>query len=69
MVLLLFLLIATDLLLLMKYHVSCILLQDRMTALHHAAMRGQVQVVETLIRLGADVNAFDKVSYSMCVII
>ena len=42
--------------------VTCIFLQDRWTALHWAASRGHVQVVETLIRLGADVNALDKVS-------
>ncbi|XP_065901708.1 uncharacterized protein [Dysidea avara] len=30
------------------------------TALHHATIMGQVQAIETLIRLGADVNALDK---------
>ena len=45
-----------------SYHVTCILLQGRRTALHHAAERGQVQAIETLIRLGADVNALDVVS-------
>jgi len=38
------------------HHVTCILLQWGRTALHHAAIGGHVQVVETLIRLGADVN-------------
>jgi len=37
-------------------------LQHRNTALHKATIRGHVQVVETLIRLGADVNVLDKVS-------
>ena len=32
------------------------------TALHVAAWRGQVQAIETLIRLGADVNTLDEVS-------
>ena len=42
---------------------SCILLlQLKRTALHVAAIRGDVQVVETLIRSGADVNALDMVS-------
>jgi len=33
-----------------------------MTALHFASNNGHVQVVETLIRLGAGVNAVNKVS-------
>jgi len=33
-----------------------------MTALHWATFNGKIQVVETLIRLGADVNAVNKVS-------
>ena len=45
-----------------SYHVTCILLQGGWTALHVAAISGQIQVIETLIRLGADVNAFDEVS-------
>ena len=45
-----------------SYHVTCILLQLERTALHDAAWSGQVQAIETLIRLGADVNALDKVS-------
>ena len=45
-----------------SYHVTCILLQSERTALHHATIMGQVQAIETLIRLGADVNALDKVS-------
>ena len=45
-----------------SYHVTCILLQWGRTALHGAAWLGQVQAIETLIRLGADVNAHDKVS-------
>ena len=45
---------------------TCILLQWRRTALHDAAMMGQVQAIETLIRLGADVNALDQVSWYVC---
>ena len=45
-----------------SYHVTCILLQFGKTALHHAARWGYVQAIEVLIRLGADVNALDKVS-------
>ena len=45
-----------------SYHVTCILLQSGRTALHHAAGWEQVQLIETLIKLGADVNALDKVS-------
>ena len=45
-----------------SHHVTCILLQDGMTALHYAARKRRVQAIETLIRLGADVNALDKVS-------
>ena len=43
-------------------HVTCILLQYGRTALHLAAMEEQVQAIETLIRLGAYVNALDRVS-------
>ena len=43
-------------------HVTCILIQGRRTALHHAAIWKQIQAIETLIRLGADVNVLDKVS-------
>ena len=43
-------------------HVICILLQEGRTALHRAAFWGRVLAIETLIRLGADVNAHDKVS-------
>jgi len=42
--------------------VTCILLQWGKAALTEAAYRGHVQVVETLIRLGADVNVLDEVS-------
>ena len=45
-----------------SYHVTCILLQWGSTALHDAAFGEQVQAIETLIRLGADVNALDQVS-------
>jgi len=47
--------------LLICYHhdVICILLQWRRTALHYAADNGHDQVVEKLIELGADLNAFD----------
>ena len=45
-----------------SYHVTCILLQEGRTALYHAAMMGQVQGIETLIRVGAGVNASDWVS-------
>ena len=44
------------------HHMTCILLQQGRTALHEAAIRGHTQVVETLIRSGADANALDKVS-------
>jgi len=46
----------------MYYWNIMILLQWKETALHQAAKKGQVQVVETLHRLGADVNVFDNVS-------
>jgi len=36
--------------------------QWKETALHQAAKKDQVQVVETLHRLGADINASDNVS-------
>jgi len=42
-------------------YMTCILLQLGKTALYWATAYGHVQVVETLIRLGADVNALDKV--------
>ena len=45
-----------------SYHVTCILLQKGRTVLHHAAWLRQVQAIETLIRLGADMNALDNVS-------
>ena len=45
-----------------SYHVTCILLQRKGTALHEAAISGRVQAIETLIRLGADVNALDEVN-------
>ena len=38
---------------------TCILLQDGRTVLHLAAMEGQVQAIEMLIRLQAD--ALDRV--------
>jgi len=41
---------------------TCILLQLGSTAVRLAAENGHVQVVETLIRLRADVKALDKVS-------
>jgi len=44
------------------YHVTCILLQDGSTALHEAARRGNTELVATLIRSGADINALDMVS-------
>ena len=44
------------------HHMTCILLQLGRTALHEAAIKGHAQVVEILIRSGADVNALDKVS-------
>jgi len=44
------------------HHVTCILLQWEMTALQHAAISGHVQVIETLIRIGGDVNVLDKAS-------
>ena len=37
-------------------------MQDKQTALHNAAARKHLQVLETLVKLGADVNALDKVS-------
>ena len=45
-----------------SYHVTCLLLQDGSTALHEAAMWGNTELVATMIRSGADVNAPDKVS-------
>jgi len=44
------------------YHVACVFLQYGSTALHVAAWRGKTELVATLIRSGADVNALDKVS-------
>ena len=41
---------------------TCELLQLGRTALHDATSSGNVKLVETLIRSGADVNALDKVS-------
>jgi len=48
-----------------SYHVTCILLQWGRTALHVATYWGRAEPVALLTRLGADVNALDKVS--MCV--
>ena len=45
-----------------SYHVTFILLQRGSTVLHKAARMGNVPVIETLIKSGADVNALDKVS-------
>ena len=45
-----------------SHHVTCILLQRGSTALHKATWRGSTELVATLIKLGADVNALDKVS-------
>ena len=44
------------------HHMTCILLQYGRTALHYSAIYGHTEVVEILIRSGADVNALDKVS-------
>ena len=38
------------------------LLQNGRTALHHAAMYGQLPVVEALVRAGSDLAAVDEVS-------
>ena len=38
-------------------------LQDDCVPLHLAAQNNHITVVQTLIKLGADVNAADKVSY------
>ena len=38
-------------------------LQDNCVPLHLAAQNNHVTVVETLVELGADVNATDKASY------
>ena len=46
----------------LKLFCTCILLQGGRTAVHRAAFWGQVQAIETLIRLGADVNALDEVN-------
>jgi len=46
-----------------SYYVTCILSQLGWTALHWAAIGENIQVVEVLIRSGADVNAFDEVSW------
>jgi len=46
------------------YHMSCVLLQqDQWTPLHFAAHNNNVEVVKSLIKLGADVNSVTKVSY------
>ena len=42
---------------------SDILLQSGSTPLHAASRRGNEQVIETLIKAGADVNATDEVSF------
>ena len=46
-------------------------LQERRTALHSATDSGHIQIVKTLIRSGADINAVDDVSvlvqYYVCV--
>jgi len=44
--------------------ISCdfYIIQRGSTALHEAARRGNTELVETLIRSGADVNALDVVS-------
>lgn len=44
------------------YHVTYVLLQYGSIALHKAVMMGNTELVATLIKSGADVNAFDKVS-------
>jgi len=41
---------------------TCILLQMGLTALHVATIWEKTELVATLIRSGADVNALDKVS-------
>ena len=38
------------------------LYKNKWTPLHLAASSGHIQVVETLIRLGADINVVQKVS-------
>ena len=38
------------------------LIQLQLTALHSAAVQGQVEAVQLLIAAGADVNALDQVS-------
>jgi len=44
------------------YHKCCIgLMQNNWTPLHTAAQNSRIVVVEALIRLGANVNALDKV--------
>ena len=43
----------------MKYSIG--LMQNHWTPLHIAAQNGHSMVVETLVRLGANVNALDKV--------
>ena len=40
-----------------------IILQYEKTPLHYASYHGQLAVVELLIRLRADVNGVDRVSY------
>ena len=43
-----------------------IILQYEKTPLHYASYHGQLAVVELLIRLRADVNGVDRVSYYVC---
>jgi len=42
------------------------LLQWKRTALHWTVIWGYVQLQETLIKSGADVNALDGVSWHVC---
>ena len=45
------------------YHLCCVFLQGKWTALHSAAMHGSNNVISTLIRNGAAVNVTDNLSY------
>ena len=50
-------------------YIDMLLLQAGMTALHHACLNGQTEIVKVLLMNNADVSATDKVSDKFWIII